>query len=559
MKHCEWCNNQFEATVRDRAFYQKINVPEPKLCPDCRQQRRLMFRNERTLYSRSCDLCKKSIVSIYPSQTPFPVYCQTCWWSDSWEGTQYGIDYDPQRSFFDQYKELQGRVPHVGINAFTSENSDYTNNAVDNKNCYLLFAAENNEDCYYGRLVQTCKDCVDCDYIYDSQRCYGSLDCRNCYNTHFSEKSQGCNDVLFGFNLSGCSNCILCTNLRSKEYHVENKPVSKEEYERRRAEILASRESIASARMRFDELKKQAIVKYADLLKCENSTGDYLFNCQDTIRSFDTTNAKECAYVNDALDPIDFYDGNNVYYKPELCYEIMGVLKIYNCQCNTYIFYCANVLYSDSCHNTNDSIGCIGLRKNQWCILNKQYSPEEYERLKNEIVERLRAEGLYGEFFPPELSPFAYNETHAMTYYPLTKDEAISKGWRWSDTMPSTTGKETMNIDSIPAIIENTADDITRAILACAHCGKNYKITAQELSFYRTHHLPIPIIAPECRLLERQSRRKPRKLWTRSCMCRGAESHDHGASQCSRTFETPYAPERQEVVYCEHCYLQEVI
>lgn len=335
----------------------------------------------------------------YPAQTLFPVYCPVCWWSDAWEGTQFGLDWNPSRSFFDHFKELQLRVPRISILAMKSVNSDYTNNAADNKNCYLIFAAENNEDCYYGRLVQSCTDCVDCDYIYDSQRCYGSLDCRNCYNTHLSEKSQGCNDVLFGFNLSGCSNCILCTNLRNKEYHIENKPVSKEEYEHKRAEILSSRECIDATRIRFEELKKGAIIKYADLMKCENSSGDYLFNCHDTTRSFDTTNAKESAYVNDALDPIDCYDGNNIYYRPELCYELMGVLKTYNCQFNTYIFYTSNVLYSDSCHNTNDSIGCIGLRKNQWCILNKQYGEGEYKKIKNDIISALRAEGKYGEFF----------------------------------------------------------------------------------------------------------------------------------------------------------------
>lgn len=234
MKACTWCKEQFEVTDRDREFYKKMNVPDPTLCSDCRQQRRLMFRNERTLYSRACDLCKKHVVSVYPAETPFLVYCPACLWSDS--------------------KELSLLVPRISILSITSVNSDYTNNAADNKNCYLIFAAENNEDCYYGRLVQTCKDVVDCDCIYDSRRCYGSLDCRNCYNTHFSEKLQGCNDVLFGFNLSGCSSCILCTNLRNKEYHIKNKPVSNEEYEHKRAEILSSRESIDAARTRFQDL-----------------------------------------------------------------------------------------------------------------------------------------------------------------------------------------------------------------------------------------------------------------------------------------------------------------
>ncbi len=39
----------------------------------------------------------------------------------------------------------------------------------------------------------------------------------------------------------------------------------------------------------------------------------------------------------------------------------------------------------------------------------------------------------YGEFYPPELSPWSYNETLAQEYFPLTKEEAISLGYRWKD------------------------------------------------------------------------------------------------------------------------------
>lgn len=557
MIQCKQCNNQFEITEADKEFYTKIDVPEPTLCPDCRQQRRLSFRNERTMYGRSCDLCKKTLVSIYPEKAPFPVYCPDCWWSDKWEGTQYGLEYNSSAPFFDQFKELQARVPRLSSLSLNSVNSDYTNCAADNKNCYLVFAADGNEDCYYGRLLQTSKNCVDSDYMYDSERCYGSLDCRNCYNTLFSESSVGCTDILFGFNLSGCSNCILSTNLRNKEYYVENKQVSKEEFEKRKSEILTSRESIVAANIRFQELKRDTIVKYADVVKCEESSGDYLFNCDNARHSFDVTNAKDCAYVNDALDPVDFLDGNNIYYKPELCYEIMGCLKIYNCKFSSYIFYCSNVLYSDSCHNTSDSIGCVGLRKNQWCILNKQYTEVEYKKLSNEIEQRLRDEKTYGEYFPTELSPSAYNETHAMTYYPLTKEEVLQKGWRWSELLPYTFGKETVKSDAVPLRIEDVKDDIVKEVLACSHCGRNYRIIPQELAFYKIMHVPLPVMAPECRLMERQFRRKPRKLWQRQCMC--VQTHGHHTVQCSNTFETAYAPDRTEKVYCEDCYQSEVI
>lgn len=557
MVTCKNCSKQFEITDRDRAFYKKVDVPEPTHCPDCRQQRRLAFRNERTLYSRACDLCKKQIVSIYPAKDfagagtgpKFPVYCPECWWGDSWEGTQFGLDYNPAKPFFEQAKELQTLVPRIGNLAMNCQNSDYTNNTADLKNCYLIYASENDEDCYYGRLIQQCKNVVDCNYTYDSERCYECSDIHNCYGAMFSQMCQTSTDILFGYNLSGCSNCILCTNLRNKTNCIENKQCTKEEYEKRKAEILASRESVEAARRIFDKMKGEMIVKFASNIKCSNATGDYLYNCHDSYNTFDTSGAKDCAYVADGLDPIDFYDGNNIYYKPELCYELMGVLKTYNCKFCIYIFYASNLIYCDSCHHTDDSVACVGLKKNQYCILNKQYTKEEYEKLRLEIVERLRKENIYGEQFPVTMSPFAYNETLAASFYPMSKDECVARGWVWQDNMPGTFGK--------------TGPDL----LACTHCGKNFKYTKQELEFYKSFGLPLPVMAPECRLLERLKLRNPRKLWSGVCKCTlgGHETfsdstmgHAKG-TKCTNEFQTSYSPERPEKVYCEECYLKEVI
>ena len=60
--------------------------------------------------------------------------------------------------------------------------------------------------------------------------------------------------------------------------------------------------------------------------------------------------------------------------------------------------------------------------------------------------------------------------------------------------------------------------------------------------------IPIPRICPECRHIERFKNRGPNKLWHRQCM----------KKNCNNEFETSYAPDRQEIVYCESCYNKEV-
>ncbi len=102
-KQCKKCDVSFEITDKDLEFYDKISpifngekysIPTPKLCPDCRQQRRLSFRNERKLYKRKCDATGKNIVSIYSPGKPYKVYNSDFWWSDSWDAMDYGKDFD---------------------------------------------------------------------------------------------------------------------------------------------------------------------------------------------------------------------------------------------------------------------------------------------------------------------------------------------------------------------------------------------------------------------------------------------------------------------------------
>ncbi len=74
----------------------------------------------------------------------------------------YKMDYDKSKPFLEQFAELNNKVPRIALLVIDSVNSDYTNNAGDNKNCYLIFAAENSEDCLYGRVIQRCKNSMDC-------------------------------------------------------------------------------------------------------------------------------------------------------------------------------------------------------------------------------------------------------------------------------------------------------------------------------------------------------------------------------------------------------------
>lgn len=546
---CKTCEKEFVIRDEDLVFYEQMKTVPPLYCPECRMARRLMFRNERILYKRPCDLCKENMITLYVPESPYKVYCSKCWWSDEWDPKSFGKEYDFSKTFFEQYKELQLEVPRLGIMEIQNVRSEYTNGSAQNKDCYLIFASDYNEDCLYSRLLQRDKQCVDCAFLHESELCYECIDCRKCFGCMFSEQCQDSTDLLFCYNLRNSNNCIFCTNGRNLSNTIFNIKYTKEEYEKKKIEILKDHDSIEEAKQEFRKLKKETIVKFSTQTKCQNVIGDYLHNCHDGIELFDTYDAKNCSYMKDTEGPnSDSWDCNNYYYKCEFNYNIMGALQASKSKNSAFIFYSSEVEYCDNCHHLSNGLGCISIRKGNYMIFNKTYSKEEYLSLKEKIDEQRRKEKDFGQFFSPEVAPFAYNESLISDFYPLSKEEALGRGYKWQNKTTGTFGKETIKNGQIPNSIKNIDKKILKEILVCEECHKNFKIVEAELVFYKKMDLPIPHKDFECRHKDRMEKRNGIKLYHRSCMKPG----------CQNEFETTYALDRPETIYCESCYQKEI-
>ena len=149
-KTCQNCKKDFVIEPDDFAFYEKMKVPAPTFCPDCRFIRRAVWRNERTLYRKACDMCKKNIISIYSSKSPYTVYCNDCYHSDNWDALTFGREYDFSRPFFQQWKELFWQVPQSSVFNAQTVNSDYTQYTGNMKDGYLVSASWGGENIAYA-------------------------------------------------------------------------------------------------------------------------------------------------------------------------------------------------------------------------------------------------------------------------------------------------------------------------------------------------------------------------------------------------------------------------
>ena len=573
-RNCQNCKQNFVIEPDDFNFYEKIKVPPPTWCPDCRAMRRLMWRNERSLYHNTCAFSGKSIISMFSPETKLTVYDRDIWWSDKWDPLSYGQEYDFSRPFFEQFRDLFFRVPLANLGNTNCIASEYGNHNADCKNCYLLYASYENENVAYAQGVLNTKDSFDLYTVMKSEQCYENVVCTNMYKGHFSYDSDDSIDSMFLTSCINLQNCLGCVNLRHKTHNIFNKQYSKEEYEKELKNYdLGSYKALTKFKKDYGDFVKKQPRRFASILKSVNVTGDNIMTSKNSRMIFDIYgNVEDSKYAAHGMDLKNGYDGYGFGAKAELLYE--GVDFGINASRNYFGVLnhgCIDTKYTYMCYSSKNLFGCIGVRKGEYCILNKRYKKEEYEKLLPKVIEHMKempyvdAQGRvykYGEFFPTEISPFAYNETIAQEYYPLPKEKVQKYGLRWISRPPHTYTIE-IKSENLPDHIKDTPNEIVGKILECAHkencdeqCTLAFKILPEELRFLKVNNIALPRLCPNCRHFARLKQRNPLRLWHRQCMC--DKKHPHHEGKCEVEFETSYAPERPEIIYCEKCYQAEV-
>jgi len=579
-KNCKQCNCEFKIEDEDLEFYKKISptfagktfeIPAPTLCFECRLRRRLTCRNVRNVYRRKSDQSGKELVSPYAPNSPYKIYSVEEFESDDFDVRSYDRDFDFTRPFFEQLKELQLEVPrpHASIVSATMENAEFVSGASYVKNAYMSFNVIANEDIYYCDSVFHSKKCIDCLFCLKVENSYECVSCSGLYGCFYCLNCQNSRNLYFCNNLNGCQDCFGCVNLTNKQYFVFNKPFSKENYENFIENFNFDEEGILKTKEKVKDLSNTLPHKFAQIIQCDNCTGTYLKNSKNCKNTFETNNAENINNGFTLQDNVkDSQDISNVFNNAEQCFEyISGGHNANNLLFCSYCFSnCRNLYYCDSCYNSSKNLfGCIGLIGREYCILNKQYSKEEYEALVVKIIEHMQKMGEWGEFFPIGFSAFAYNESLAGEYFPLSKDEALNLGSRWQDDNfdaqyvgPFYGPKNIKQYDPmLNTKSQSEIDQALKGIVKCEISGRPFKLIAQEIAFYIEHSLPIPTKHPKVRYEERFALRDPLKLYHRQCLC---EEADHGhEGRCESELETTYAPERKEKVYCEDCYQRSVI
>ncbi len=547
MPQCKVCQASFNIRAEDQAFYERMQVPPPKACPDCRMQQRMNFRNERNLYKRKSSMSGKDIISIYHESSPYKVYATDEWWSDKWDGADYGRDFDFKRTFFEQFQELVLDVPRIALFNINPTNSDFCQQAYNNKNCYLCTVITECEDSMYVSHTNRATDSYDCDYVQNVELCVDCLDSDKLYECVSCQSCQNSSNLIYCYDCIGCQNCFGCSGLRNQKYHIFNKPYSPEEYKEKIASLEINKYSnYVKYKNHFKEIAQKADHKENWNLNTENSLGNYLINSKNCYMCFDSFEMQDSAYCTWTFESNNIQDVYGMG-KCSWVYNSLGVENLNMGAFNTFVSDSGDAMYSDCSFYSMNIFGCAGLRNKKNHILNKAYSPEEYAVLKTKIIEHMQKTNEWGEFFPTRLSPFGYDESVAIEHFPLTKEEVLEKGLKWSGyekIVPDV--EKTITSSQVPDDIKEVTDDLLNWAIKCEISGKLFKIQKLELDFYRKNNLPIQRYHPDVRYEQRMSLRNPKKLWDRNC------------DECNKSIQTTYSPEKPEKVLCEECYLKRI-
>lgn len=576
-KVCQNCKNDFIIEPEDFNFYEKIKVPAPTFCPFCRFIRKLTYINHRSLYKRVCNKCNQSTISMYHPDSPINVWCLKCYLSDIWDARDYAQEYDFSKCFFDQFRDLKYKVPHRALdqNERNGAGCEYSNLCYTSKNVYLSFDVGGSEDIKYSSYVfKKNKNCMDSMLIKENDRCYEAVQAISNYNSSFLVESDQCIDSHFLYDCSNCVNCYMSSNLRNKSYVFRNKQFNKEEYLKEiLKEDLGTYSGQLKAKQYFSEMVKKSIHRYAHIVNSVNTTGDFIENSKDVAYSYGVVDSKNCKNLFVATkttsDSHDLISNGKLQESYEATLAGRGGSRI------IFSFSCGggsnDLFYCDSCRGCSECFGCVGLSKKQYCIFNKQYSKEEYfkeiEKIKQQMdeipyIDKAGRKYVFGECFPPEISPFAYNETIAFEEKPLSKDEVFSLGYSWRES-EAKNYVSTIKSDDLIDDIKDVSDSICKESIECLNhgdlktqCTTAYRILPDELAFYRQMNLPLPRYCPNCRYHQRFVWRNPFKFYKRQCMC-DMESHAH-AGKCQNMFETMHPPEKVDLIFCKQCYQAEV-
>lgn len=415
--------------------------------------------------------------------------------------TQSGVDYDDSKTFFDQIKILKQTIEFPNLSNYGwTENCEYADSAHNTKNAYLTFNTTwDNENILYSACIKwKCTNIYNSVMVWDG--CNNIYFCNGIirsYNVFYSKYILNSNNIWFSTNLNWCSDCIFCEWLDNQKYCIRNEQYEKDQYHKEKNKILSQRDAFLTY--------YQSISSKGNNFGSSNSGGSFVVWSEDVVGGSLSYHVKSWNNIVITWSPewsermYDVFIGwsgwsTDMYW----CCMVWAAHHIY---IGESIGMSSNIYYSFNIQDCSFCLGCIWLKNKSYCILNKQYTKEDWYEKVDEIFWQMEQDGILWQFFPASMNPFYFNDTAAYLIDPtFTKEEVTAKWYLRRDepiTVDIPEGAAVAKTSELGQF-ESTADwewniniSILKKIIQDEQ-GNVYRIVPMEYEFLMKYWLPLP-------------------------------------------------------------------
>ncbi len=524
------------------------NVPPPVLAPLMRLKELAGWGAGIDLWWKPHALTGKAILSGIHPDAPSPVMTDKEWYEKDW-GAEHPLEVDLTKSILEQTRPLFERVPYPSLSAHGSDNSVGCG-MVECVDCYMAFGTKSTKDSWYMIRNSYCELMMDCVYMLRAENVFTSaksVGCNTCMQVFECNK---CLRSAFLFDCQNCEDCFCSSNLRRKQYVFQNQQLTKEEYQKRMSEIdLSSTMQFEQWRSSFRQLVREKTIWPENFsVNVQECVGEGMMDCLN-CSGFLMANAKDIVDGWNIFDS-DHLDTVVISYNSNDCYYTSVALNAHNAKFSFVADYSSNCEYAMNCYNCEYCFACVGLQRKRYCILNKQYTEEEYWTKLDEIKCAMLDRGEYGKFFPANLSPLGVKYGYAYVLAPFTADELQKIGGRDDDPVagmrfaPYDVNAPTSNVDEVPDRIADVGDEWVGKQFFDAQANRRFSVNKAELDYRKAHSYPFP------------RRHYTARLKDLVASCNGPIQEKTHCAKCQAEIMTSTSvvyPKR--TIYCRSCYL----
>lgn len=294
--------------------------------------------------------------------------------------------------FFQEFKKLILTNPIRPSQVLNSENCEYGNYIYYCKNLYNCFDCGQSSDGTYLFDTHSCANSADCDFCFESELCYESVDAVNCFNGNYLSNCKNVSDSSYSSDCVNCHDIFGCVRLNNKSFCIFNRQFTETDY-REKVKYLKTMPEEKILAIVSDIMKLQPYTQTHEENNENSPFGNYIYYNKNCYLCFDASRNEDSGYLYDSASNKSSYNITQSS-RCELSDEVIDSGDIFNSDHVVFSKNCADSSYIIDCLDVRNSLGCVKLEHQQYCILNRQLTKDEYERISKPLLAEIRQKNL---------------------------------------------------------------------------------------------------------------------------------------------------------------------